>query len=273
MSPTIQGTRAQARFVRMSAKKVRPVLDLVRGEPVVNADEILQFTPREAARQVRKVLQSAVANAVNNDSLPGDELFVAACYADEGPTLKRFRPRARGRATRINKRTCHITVVVDRLDAAELEQLRERQASTGQSNAAAAARARRVAASRGEEESADDEITDEVDEVVDEVTETDADDVVDTDEVVEESDAPEAATVEGPYGEGSHPVTDDGEMPEGYPIKGNEDSMKFHTPESPWYQRTIAEVWFADEASAEAAGFVNAVAPADDADDDTEEDA
>lgn len=162
MSPTITGTRAQARFVRMSAKKVRPVLDLVRGEPVMHADEILQFTPREAARQIRKVLQSAVANAVNNDSLPGDELFIAACYADEGPTLKRFRPRARGRATRINKRTCHITVVVDRMDAAELEQLRERQAASGQSGAAAAARRRRVAASRGEEATADDEITDEV---------------------------------------------------------------------------------------------------------------
>ncbi len=181
MSPTITGTRAQARFVRMSAKKVRPVLDLVRGEPIGTADEILQFTQREAARAVRKVLQSAAANAVNNDSLPLDELFVAACYADEGPTIKRFRPRARGRATRINKRTCHITVVVDRMPADELERYQQRQVASGQSGAAAAARARRVAASRGEEVA--DEVTeDEFDET--EVAEADesgvVEDVVDT---------------------------------------------------------------------------------------------
>ena len=166
MSPTITGTRAQARFVRMSAKKVRPVLDLVRGEPVQTADEILQFTPREAARAIRKVLKSAAANAVNNDSLPLDELFVAACYADEGPTIKRFRPRARGRATRINKRTCHITVILDRMPADELERYQQRQVASGQSGAAAAARARRVAASRGDE-AADDEVVD--DEALDDV--------------------------------------------------------------------------------------------------------
>ncbi len=182
MSPTITGTRAQARFVRMSAKKVRPVLDLVRGEPIGTADEILQFTPREAARAVRKVLQSAVANAVNNDSLPGEELFVAACYADEGPTIKRFRPRARGRATRINKRTCHITVVLDRMPADELERYQQRQVASGQSGAAAAARARRVAASRGED-AVDDEVTeDEVDETVEAEAEA-----VDVEETTDES--------------------------------------------------------------------------------------
>ncbi len=151
MPTTAAGTRAQARFVRMSARKVRPVLDLVRGKHVVEADEILRFTPRAAAREIRKVLRSAVANAEHNDSQRPDELFVAACYADEGPTLKRFRPRARGRATRINKRTAHITVVVDRLDTDELDRLRARRGSAGRPTGQGDARRRRVAASRGED--------------------------------------------------------------------------------------------------------------------------
>ena len=86
-----------------------------RGSDVDRAEEILAATPREAARVVSKVLASAVANARNNDLLDPDELYVSACYADEGTTLKRWRPRARGRATRIRKRTCHITVIVSRL--------------------------------------------------------------------------------------------------------------------------------------------------------------
>jgi large subunit ribosomal protein L22 len=101
----------------MSASKARVVLDLIRGRDVVSADQVLQFTEREAARVVRKVLASAVANAVNNDSLEAETLYVKACYADEGPTLRRFKPRARGRATRINKRTCHITIVLDVIEA------------------------------------------------------------------------------------------------------------------------------------------------------------
>lgn len=111
------GTRASVRGSRMSASKARVVLDLIRGRDVVSADQILQFTEREAARVVRKVLASAVANAVNNDSLEAETLYVKACYADEGPTLRRFKPRARGRATRINKRTCHITIVLDVIEA------------------------------------------------------------------------------------------------------------------------------------------------------------
>jgi large subunit ribosomal protein L22 len=81
------------------------------------ADQVLQFTEREAARVIRKVLASAVANAVNNDGLEAETLYVKACYADEGPTLRRFKPRAKGRATRINKRTCHITIVLGVIDA------------------------------------------------------------------------------------------------------------------------------------------------------------
>ena len=104
--------RAQAKYVRQSPYKVRLVLDLVRGMPVDDARATLDFTNRRAAPTIRKVLDSAVANAEHNFALDADELFVTEAYADEGPTLKRWRPRARGRATRINKRTSHITIVV-----------------------------------------------------------------------------------------------------------------------------------------------------------------
>jgi large subunit ribosomal protein L22 len=146
----VPGTRAVLRHYRMSAYKARQVLDLIRGRDADRAEEILAATPREAARVVGKVLASAVANARNNDQLDPDELYVSACYADEGTTLKRWRPRARGRATRIRKRTCHITVIVSRLPDDRLERRRARQATE-----TAGLRSRRVAASRrGEEETA-----------------------------------------------------------------------------------------------------------------------
>ena len=104
--------QATAKYIRQSPYKVRRVLDLVRGLPVPEAKDVLGFTNRKAATTILKVLDSAVANAEHNQALDADELWVYACYADEGPTLKRFRPRARGRATRINKRTCHITIIV-----------------------------------------------------------------------------------------------------------------------------------------------------------------
>jgi len=104
--------QAKAKYIRQSPYKVRIVLDLVRGLPVDDARDVLEFTNRRAAPTVRKVLDSAVANAEHNFALDADELFIAAAYADEGPTLKRWRPRARGRATRIRKRTSHITIVV-----------------------------------------------------------------------------------------------------------------------------------------------------------------
>ena len=106
------GTKASARYLRSSASKAREVLDLIRGLDVRRADQVLQFTERGVASDVRKVLASAVANAVHNDEQDADELCVVACYADEGPTLKRWRPRAYGRATKILKRTSHITLVV-----------------------------------------------------------------------------------------------------------------------------------------------------------------
>ena len=121
------GIRASLRGSRMSASKARVVLDLIRGRDVVSADQVLQFTEREAARVVRKVLASAVANAVNNDSLEAETLYVKACYADEGPTLRRFKPRAKGRATRINKRTCHITIVLGVIEPDLLAVVRARR--------------------------------------------------------------------------------------------------------------------------------------------------
>jgi large subunit ribosomal protein L22 len=131
----------------MSAYKARQVLDLIRGRDVDRAEEILRSTPREAARVVAKVLGSAVSNARNNDLLDPEELYVSACFADEGTTLKRWRPRARGRATRIRKRACHITVIVSRLPDDRLERRRAHQADRN-----VALRSRRVAASRRTEE-------------------------------------------------------------------------------------------------------------------------
>jgi large subunit ribosomal protein L22 len=103
---------ARARFIRQSPFKVRRVLDLVRNRPVAEARAVLDFTGRRATEPIRKVLESAVANAAHNHALDAEELFVVEAYADEGPTMKRFRPRARGRATRILKRTSHVTIVV-----------------------------------------------------------------------------------------------------------------------------------------------------------------
>ena len=104
--------RAEAKWVRLSARKARVVLAHIRGRTVPEARTILAFTQRAAAIEIETVLRSAVANAETNPLLHwnGDDLVVQAAYADEGPTLKRWRPRARGRVNRINKRTCHITI-------------------------------------------------------------------------------------------------------------------------------------------------------------------
>ena len=104
--------RAQAKYVRSSARKARLVCDHIRGKSVEEARAILAFTPRAVARDWSKVLESAVANAEHNNELDGEDLFVKAAHADEGPTLKRFRPRAMGRATPIRKRTSHLTILL-----------------------------------------------------------------------------------------------------------------------------------------------------------------
>jgi len=104
--------RAQAKYVRTSARKARLVCDHIRGKSVVDARAILAHTPRHVARDWSKLLESAVANAENNHELVGDELHIVTVKADEGPTLKRFQPRAMGRATKIRKRTSHLTITL-----------------------------------------------------------------------------------------------------------------------------------------------------------------
>ena len=140
------GTRARATHLRTSAYKAREVLDLIRGKSCGEAQDILAFSERDIAQPIAKVLDSALANAEHNDGLDADELYVSACFADEGPTLKRWRPRARGRATPIRKRTCHITVIVSRYDPETLEQMQALQSRRGV--ATSEARRRRVARSR-----------------------------------------------------------------------------------------------------------------------------
>lgn len=129
-----QRVRAQAKWVRMSARKARIVLDHIRGRSVPEARTILAFAPRAAATDIEKVLRSAVANAEANHGLDGDDLVVEAAYADEGPTLKRWKPRARGRVNRIRKRTCHVTLIL--AEAPEQATPRRRPAKSAEKPAA-----------------------------------------------------------------------------------------------------------------------------------------
>jgi large subunit ribosomal protein L22 len=293
------GTKATAKYVRSSAYKARAVLDLIRDLDVRRADEVLQFTERGIATDVRKVLASAVANATNPNNAgsyiaDADELFVLACFADEGPTLRRFAPRARGRATRIRKRTCHITVVVARMSDRRLAVAQAR--SEGVSATAAAGRRARVERSRQRAQAAKSAADskaggpkskageEQVSEPVEDMTVAD---VLDTDNVesiagvhsqdavegepieddatgeVEpaEASAVEASAVDETSGfapgewDGSVVADEDGNGPDTHPIKGNKDSMLYHTPDSRYYKITKAEVWFDTEEHAEAAGF------------------
>ena len=104
--------RASAKYVRVSPRKARLIADQVRGKHIDDARSLLQFSPRSAADDIAKVIESAAANAEANHDLIGDEMIVSEIRVDEGPTLKRFRPRAMGRATPIHKRTCHISVAL-----------------------------------------------------------------------------------------------------------------------------------------------------------------
>jgi large subunit ribosomal protein L22 len=132
----VQKVRAQAKWVRVSARKARLVLDHIRGRTVPEARTILAFTSRAAAIDIEKVLRSAVANAEANHGLDGDDLVVEAAYADEGPTLKRWRPRARGRVNRIRKRTCHVTLVLAERPPAEAPRRRARAKAAAEEQAA-----------------------------------------------------------------------------------------------------------------------------------------
>ena len=115
------GAFASARFVRITPQKARRVVDMVRGQDVQDALDLLQFAPQAAAETVRKVLASAVANATGTEGLDAGTLVVSKAMVDEGPTMKRWRARAQGRASRINKRTSHITLVVQPRTAADTE--------------------------------------------------------------------------------------------------------------------------------------------------------
>jgi large subunit ribosomal protein L22 len=204
------GTKASAKYVRSSASKARVVLDLIRGLPVKQADEILQFTDREVSNTIRKVLASAVANAVHNDEQDADELYVKACFADEGPTLKRFTPRARGRAGKINKRTTHITIVVERLDDARLEVVQAREARRGTAGGRRAA-AGGTAASRRERVERSRQRAATLKSGADATTESDT-------EVQGFADTAAADTVVAGQWAGSVMPLADGSAPEGYTI-------------------------------------------------------
>jgi len=204
----IPGTRAQVRHVRMSAYKAREVLDLIRGLPVGEAQEVLQFTERAASDVISRCLASAAANAQHNDELDPDTLYVSTCYADEGPTLKRWRPRARGRATRIRKRMCHITIIVSPMPPEMAARVEARQIASGttatgrRGRRAQESRRARVARSRGEAVTAaepeDEEPTTEepTDEVVGEAELADTEAEAPEDEVEDEDtdEEPEAET-------------------------------------------------------------------------------
>ncbi|MEY4493337.1 MAG: hypothetical protein RL355_686 [Actinomycetota bacterium] len=118
--------RAQARFVRVTPQKARRVIDLIRGLPASDAQALLRFAPQSASEPIGKVLDSAIANATNNYNLDSRTLVVSEAFVDEGPTMKRFRPRAQGRASQILKRTSHITVVVESVDAASISNTKKK---------------------------------------------------------------------------------------------------------------------------------------------------
>ena len=158
---TVPGSRASVKHLRVSPYKIRQVLELVRGLPVDDAERVLQLCEKDAATPVLKLLGAAIANAEHNNALEADELFVARAWCDEGPTQKRGQARARGRYFRIRKRTSHVTVVLERFDAEELEERRRVEELTGRGAAVAQRRrAERVRRSRQVEADAE-EVTDE----------------------------------------------------------------------------------------------------------------
>ena len=212
------GAHASVRNIRVSAFKARPVLRLIQGQSYEEALEILKFCERGAADVIVKCLRSAGANAEHNDGIDPEETFVSSCFADEGPTIRRWRPRARGRATRIHKRTCHITIQLERYTPVELAEMAARESSA--SSASAEARRRRVAASRGEEDVSEvveeevlDEEVSEGEEILEEGLE--AEEVVEDEVVDEEVSEGEEILEEG---------LDAGEVAEEEVLDSNEES-------------------------------------------------
>ena len=190
-----ESTRSIVRYVRVSAHKARPVLNQIRNKPVGRAEEILAFSERSVSEVISNCLNSAIANAGNNDGIPREELFVSECFADEGPTLKRFRPRARGRATSIFKRTCHLTVVVSRYTEEEMDNLQALAELKGQNNfevqeelieedQVKETKSKKKKSRTEKEESVDEEAGEEIDEEAGEETDEEAGE--ETDEEAEE---------------------------------------------------------------------------------------
>ena len=261
------GTRAQVKHVRSSASKAREVLNLIRNKSFQEASDLLMFSERRISDTVQKCLNSAAANAENNDGISSEELYVAACYADEGPTMKRWRPRARGRATRILKRTCHITIILARYTPEELEEIRNRAELKGASLGPSAAEARRRRVEKSKEtpnDTEDEEMQDLTEELDENDEEQDSSEVIEEineidDEVQEndvEQESPEEHGGSSPYGAGSATAEDDGSQPsEEYQINGKVSSKIYHPPESPFFSRTKADVWFTTSEIAEKAGF------------------
>ncbi len=176
---------ARLSHVRVAPRKLRVIANLIRGQKVDTAINQLRFLNKAGSREFFKLLVSAVANAEDRGESDPDELVVRTVMVDQGPTLKRFRPRARGRAGRIRKRTCHVTVIVSRLSPEQLEIERAKSSRRGQATNVAASRARRVASSRRSGEAAE--------------TPADAaEEVVDSTEAAEAVEAAEAAGFAAP---------------------------------------------------------------------------
>ena len=258
------GTRAQVKYVRSSAYKVREVLNLIRTKSFAEATDILMFSERRISDTVQKCLNSAAANAENNDNIPSEELFVSACYADEGPTLKRWRPRARGRATRIRKRTCHITIILGRYTPEELDAIREQAQLKGSGNQESAAESRRRRVEKSKEIK-DEETIEDTENLEDSIAEEDE---VNVEESIEETpdveSSEENSDIESteidsgsePFGPGSAEPLEDGSAPgPEYVIKGKKAKKIYHPEESSFYGRTKADVWFTTSEVAESAGF------------------
>ena len=188
----LPGARAVAKHVRISPTKARRVVNLVRGLPAKDALTVLQFAPQAASEPVYKVLASAIANAENNERLDPDSLLVSEAFVDEGPTLKRFRPRAQGRAYRIRKRTCHITIEVESVVAAGQ---RRGQAAPAPAPAKATATAAPAKAAPAKASKATAAVEDaDVEDVVDEAPEV----VEEPEAAVEEKPAKKAAAKKAP---------------------------------------------------------------------------
>jgi large subunit ribosomal protein L22 len=185
--------RAQARYVRCSARKARLVLEHIRGKSAPEARAILSFQPRAAARDAGKVLASAIANAEANNGFDADDMIVFAAYADEGPTLKRWRARARGRVNRIRKRTCHITIVLAVAEPGEIRRRLPAPVEVAPAEPAAEERPRRTRGKRRAAADAAPEAAEPQPEAVEEEPAAAAEPEAETAEEPEAADEPEAA--------------------------------------------------------------------------------